>query len=75
MGTFLKRLILVFAMVFCSPLIPLVSIVLAEERGEGKSDSFYLLAVNALLFYSAILWIGLIEVLVWILGIGLEAFA
>ena len=38
-------------------------------------DKIYLLEISALLFYSAILWIGLIEVLVWLLGIGLEAFA
>lgn len=75
MGTFLKRLILGFAMVFCSPLIPLVSIVLAEERGEGKSGKFYLLASNALLFYSALVWLGLIEVLVWLLEIALESFS
>ncbi len=75
MGAFFKGLLLGFSRVFCSPLIPLVSIVLAEERGDGKSDKFYLLAISALLFYSAILWIGLIEVLVCLLEIALESFS
>ena len=60
MEAFFKGLLLGFSRVFCSPLIPLVSIVLAEERGEGKSDHFYPLAAIVLLFYSAFLWLGLI---------------
>lgn len=75
MEAIFKGLLLGFSKVFCSPLIPLVSIVLAEERGEGRSDYFYPLAAIALLFYSAFLWIGLTEVLVCLLEIALEAFA
>lgn len=74
MVAFFKSFILGYSMVFCSPLIPLISIVLAEERGEGKSDKFYLLAFTAILFYSSILWVGLIEVFLWFLEIALEAF-
>ena len=75
MEAFFKGLLLGFSRVFCSPLIPLIDIVLAEERREGKSDCFYPLAAVALLFYSAFLWIGLIEVFVCLLEIALESFS